>query len=181
MLVSGRHGAYTAVPTPFALGHLKSLLIRLTAACALVVGIAYGTLFVSTSPPASAPFALAVGATGCIMSLMALGAVRRDRLPRVLVVTFIGVFVLCAGAFVVALLLPANEGAGAPLLLGLPVRTAIVLYGVGVVPIAVLPFAYAYTFDASTLSDADLAAVRRVHARTSASPDGARARHDAAL
>ena len=45
---------------------------------------------------------------------------------------------LCAGAFVIALVLPAREGAGGPLLLGLPVRTATVLYAVGVALVAVL-------------------------------------------
>jgi hypothetical protein len=60
--------------------------------------------------------------------------------------------------------MPPQEGAGGPLLLGLPLRTAIVLYGVGVVPIAILPLAYALTFDSSTLSEADLVRVRAANA-----------------
>ena len=44
--------------------------------------------------------------------------------------------------------------------LGLPVRTAIVLYGIGLVPLVFLPFAYAVSFDADTLSAADIARVR---------------------
>ncbi len=52
------------------------------------------------------------------------------------------------------------EGAGARLLLGLPLRAALVLYGVGLLPIVVLPFAYAVTFDDMTLSEEDLARVR---------------------
>ena len=107
-----------------------------------------------------APWTLAIGVNGVTMSLMALGAVRRDSLPRSLTWVFVGLFVLCTGCFLAALALPASEGANGPLLLGLPLRAAIVLYGVGVVPIFILPFAYALTFDASTLSDADLERVR---------------------
>ena len=94
------------------------------------------------------------------MTLMALGATRKDALPRSLLYTFVGLFLLCAACFLVALWLPPNEGARGPLLLGLPLRTAIVLYGVGVLPMFVLPFAYAYTFHAFTLRDDDLQRVR---------------------
>lgn len=143
---------------------MKRLLVRLLLGSCGLVAIAYTVMFVTGTPPTWAAVALAIGANGVIMNLMALGAVRRGTLPRSLVVTFIGLFVLCAGCFVVALLLPAREGIGGPLFLGLPIRTAIVLYGVGVVPIAILPFAYALTFESSTLSDEDLARVRAARA-----------------
>ena len=141
---------------------MRGTLIRLSALSCVLVGAGYAGLFLAAPAPAPAwaPISLAIGANGLIMSLMALGAVRRDTMPRSLMVTFVGLFVLCAGAFVVALVMPAQEGAGGPLLLGLPQRTAIVLYAVGVVPIAVLPFAYALTFESSTLSAEDLARVR---------------------
>ena len=143
---------------------MKRLLVRLLAASSALVALAYAAMFVTTMTPAWAPISLAIGANGVIMSLMALGAVRSDTMPRSLVWTFVGLFVLCAGAFVIALVLPAHEGAGGPLVLGLPLRTAIVLYGVGVVPIAILPFAYALTFESSTLSDEDLVRVRSAYA-----------------
>ncbi|MEO8623359.1 MAG: hypothetical protein ABI625_19940 [bacterium] len=143
---------------------MKRLLIRLLATSCGFVAIAYVAMFVSATPPAWAPVSLAIGANGVIMTLMAIGAVRHDTMPRSLVWTFVGLFVLCAGAFVVALLLPAREGLGGPLLLGLPLRSAILLYGVGVVPIAILPFAYALTFESSTLSEDDLVRVRAAHA-----------------
>ncbi len=143
------------------------MLVRLLALSCVLVAVAYAALFLAAPSPAPAwaPLSLAVGANGIIITLMAIGAVRRDTMPRSLAWTFVGLFVLCAGAFVFALLMPAQEGAGGPLLLGLPLRTAVVLYGVGVVPIAVLPFAYAFTFESSTLSDDDLAAVRAARAR----------------
>ena len=143
---------------------MKRLLIRLLAASCGLVAIAYAAMFVSAPPPSWAPISLAIGANGVIMTLMAIGAVRHDTMPRSLVWTFVGLFVLCAGAFVVALLMPAQEGVGGPLLLGLPLRSAIVLYGVGVLPIAILPFAYALTFESSTLSEDDLVRVRAAHA-----------------
>ena len=143
---------------------MKRLLIRLLAASCGLVAIAYAATFVSATPPSWAPIALAIGANGVIMTLMAIGAVRHDTMPRSLVWTFVGLFVLCAGAFVVALLMPVQEGVGGPLLLGLPLRSAIVLYGVGVLPIAILPFAYALTFESSTLSEDDLVRVRTAHA-----------------
>lgn len=143
---------------------MKRLLVRLLLGSCGLVAIAYVAMFVTVTPPTWAAVSLAIGANGVIMNLMALGAVRRSTMPRSLVVTFIGLFMLCAGCFVVALLLPAREGAGGPLFLGLPIRTAIVLYGVGVVPMAILPFAYALTFESSTLSDEDLARVRAARA-----------------
>jgi hypothetical protein len=70
-------------------------------------------------------------------------------------------FLVVSGCFGAALLLPPDEGPGAALLLGLPLRTAIVLYGVGIVPLLFLPLAYAASFDADTLTDEDLDRVRR--------------------
>jgi len=55
--------------------------------------------------------------------------------------------------------LPAAERAGMPLLLGLPPRAAIVLYGIGVLPLLVLPLVFALTFDGHAPSEED---VRRV-------------------
>ena len=102
---------------------MKRTLIRLLAASCGLVAAAYAALFISSTPPVWAPLALAVGANGVILSLMAIGAVRHDTMPRSLQWTFTGLFVLCAGAFVVALVMPAREGIGGPLLLGLPLRT----------------------------------------------------------
>jgi hypothetical protein len=143
---------------------MKSLLLRLLILSCLLVAVAYASAFLRGGPPNWALWSLAVGSNGVILTLMALGAMRRERLPRALIVTFIGLFVLCAGAFALVLAMPANEGAGGPLLLGLPLCTAIIIYGVGVLPMAILPFAYALTFESSTLSDEDLQRVREAYA-----------------
>jgi hypothetical protein len=52
-----------------------------------------------------------------------------------------------------------------PLWLGLPRRAAIVLYGVGLLPMFVLPVAYALTFDRVTLRPEDIVAVRAARAK----------------
>ena len=152
---------------------MKRRLVRLLAAFCCVIAIAYGALFVVTPPPAWAPVCLAIGANGVMMSLMAIGAMRRDTIPRSLAYTFVILFALCAGSFVAALLMPPHEGVGGTLLLGLPLRTAIVVYAVGVVPIFVLPFAYALTFDSSTLNEDDLARVREAFTQMRAAGDRA--------
>jgi hypothetical protein len=142
---------------------MKRTLIRLLVVSCALVALSYAAVFAGARG-GWAPWTLAIGANGVIMSLMAIGAVRRDTLPRSLVLTFVGLFLFCAGCFVAALVLPAAEGANGPLLFGLPLRTAIVLYGIGLVPIFILPFAYALTFEASTLSEADLIRVRAASA-----------------
>ena len=142
---------------------MKRALVRLLALSCTLVALSYAAVFAGARD-GWAPWALAIGANGVIMSLLALGAVRRDTLPTSLLWTFVALFVLCAGCFLAALALPPAEGANGPLLLGLPLRTAIVLYGIGVVPIFVLPLAYALTFESSTLSQADLDRVRAASA-----------------
>lgn len=98
------------------------------------------------------------------MSLMALGAVRRGRIAPVLRWVFGVMFLFCAGCFALALWLPADEGAGGPLLFGFPFRSTIVLLGVAVVPILVFPFAWALTFDSAMLSEDDLLRLREAQA-----------------
>ena len=146
---------------------MKRTLLRLLLVSCALVALSYAAVFAGVDA-GWAPWTLAIGANGVIMTLMAIGAVRHDTLPRSLVWTFAGLFVLCAGAFLTALALPAAEGARGVLLFGLPLRTAIVLYGVGVVPILILPFAYALTFESSTLSDSDLERVRAAYAQVRA-------------
>jgi hypothetical protein len=70
-----------------------------------------------------------------------------------------------SSGFALALGLPANEGATTTLVLGLPVRAAIILYGIGLMPIVILPVAYAITFETQTLNAADIERVRQAAAR----------------
>jgi hypothetical protein len=142
---------------------VKRFILSLVVVSCLVVGAGYLDVFLAGAPHAWAPWCLALGTNGALMSLMALGALRRGRIASALRWTFVGLFVLCSAAFGAALALPAAEGAGGPLLLGLPLRSAIVIYAVGLAPLLVLPLVWARTFETSTLSDEDLRRLREAH------------------
>jgi hypothetical protein len=112
---------------------------------------------------------MALGVAVLVVGLMVLGAVRRGDGIGALRLPLLFTFLVIVGAFGAALALPAVEGAGARLLLGLPLRAAIVLYGIGVLPLIVLPITYALTFDRLTLREEDLARIRALrHARDAA-------------
>lgn len=115
---------------------------------------------------------MVVGLATLVVSLMALGVVRRGRGIGRLAWPLAFTFVVIVAGFGAALVLPA-EGVGARILLGLPLRAALVLYGVGLLPIVVLPFAYAATFDDMTLSEDDLAKVKALGAAYRARGKGA--------
>jgi hypothetical protein len=109
-----------------------------------------------------APWLLAIGIPGSFSAIMILGATRGSRGIGSLTIPFLFVFIVLAGGFCLALALPANEASGSSLLLGLPLRAAIVIYGVGLLPIFVLPVAYALTFDTQTLNESDIERVREL-------------------
>jgi hypothetical protein len=69
-------------------------------------------------------------------------------------------FVVIVAGFGAPLVLPPESATGA-LLLGLPLRAAIEIYGVGILPILVLPWAYALEFRSEGLDEAALAAIRQ--------------------
>lgn len=88
--------------------------------------------------------------------MMALGAAKDGRLGVLLVPIGFTITIVVAGLLLAWRLPAENE----PLWLGLPRRAAIVLYGVGLLPMFVLPVAYALTFDRVTLRPEDIVAVR---------------------
>lgn len=92
------------------------------------------------------------------VALMALGALRRDRLGP-LAGVFLALFgILAAG--LAALLALAGEGADAPRLGGLPPAAAIQIYGLALLPLALVSLAYALTFDRRGLTREDLENLR---------------------
>ena len=136
------------------------------ALCAIAAG--YAAAFTPGGAPEWAPWLLAVGIPAALGGIMALGAARGSAGIGKLKFPFLFVFVVLTSGFCLALGLPANEGVESTLWLGLPVRAAIVIYGIGLLPIVVLPVAYALTFDTQTLSQSDIDRVREVAARTKA-------------
>lgn len=105
---------------------------------------------------------------------MILGAARGRRGIGPLKLPFLFVVATLAIGFGAALALPATEGPLSKLWLGLPARAAIVIYGVGLLPIIVLPIAYAVTFESQTLSAEDVERVRAVAAERAGRQSGAR-------
>ena len=93
---------------------------------------------------------------------MILGAARGRTGIGPLKYPFAFVVAVLAIGFCAALALPATESALSRLWLGLPARAAIVIYGIGLLPIIVLPVAYALTFEAQTLSAEDVERVREL-------------------
>ncbi|HZE09938.1 MAG TPA: hypothetical protein VE110_14405, partial [Gemmatimonadaceae bacterium] len=69
------------------------------------------------------------------------------------------------------LALPATESAQSHLWLGLPIRAALVIYGIGLLPIVVLPVAYALTFESQTLTAQDVERVRELGRRNQAAAE----------
>ena len=155
--------------------HTRAAIVALAAAT-LAIGVAYASALMGLGgdgrAPAWAPWLMAAGVPLALVSVMTLGAARRGRVPGVLLAAFTLVGALLAAGFALALSLPAVNGtAGEPLLLGLPRRAAIVVYGIGLLPVLVLPVAYAMTFEAQTLRDEDLERVRLVARRAAALRD----------
>ena len=128
---------------------------------ALLIGAAYVGALVASPVPQWAPWALMIGTSTIMLATMVLGASRRGAGIGRLVVPFAAIFTVLIVGFSAALVLPA-ESATSPLWFGLPRRAAVILYGVGVLPLFVLPIAYAVTFESLTLSDEDLERVRAV-------------------
>jgi len=91
---------------------------------------------------------------------MILGAARGQKGIGSLKLPFLFVVAVLALGFCAALALPATESPLSRLWLGLPARAAVVIYGIGLLPIVVLPVAYALTFETQTLTAEDVERVR---------------------
>jgi hypothetical protein len=127
-----------------------------TLACAA----AYASAFLPGDPPGWSPWALGIGTATVMVAASALGAARADTGIGRLKLPFAITFVIVAGGFAAVLSMPAPDAANPTLFLGLPAGAAIVILGIGILPLLVLPIAYALTFEDMTLSEADLARVR---------------------
>jgi hypothetical protein len=132
------------------------LVISITA-----IAAGYASAFKPGGAPTWAPWLLALGIPGALGCIMALGAARGRAGIGKLKIPFAFVFVVLASGFCLALGLP-EEGPQSDLWLGLPHRAAIIIYGIGLLPIVVLPVAYALTFDTQTLNTADIERVREL-------------------
>jgi hypothetical protein len=126
--------------------------IGLWTAGVFAVGISYAMAIFGTGGRAASSL-LAFGAALSSVALFVLGAATRHTLGRGVGACLVALFLVMLGAFGAAIVLPAGT-ATEPILLGLPLRLAIVLYGVGVLPLFVLPAVFAATFDDGERADA---------------------------
>lgn len=137
----------------------RAALVTLVAGI-LAIALGYAAAFLPGGTPAWAPWLLAVGIPVALGAIMILGAARGRMGVGPLKYPFGFVVATLAVGFGAALVLPATEGPLSNLWLGLPARAAIVIYGIGLLPIIVLPVAYALTFESQTLNAEDVERVR---------------------
>ncbi len=123
-----------------------------------LIAVAYFGVFATGTASPWMTWVYMIGTSTTMLAMMVLGAVRGTGGIRGLMMPFTAIYVLLIVGFGAVLLMP-PESAESTLWLGLPPRTAIVLYGIGILPLLLLPLAYAFTFDSTTLSEADLARV----------------------
>jgi hypothetical protein len=138
----------------------RSLALGALFVSTLLIAAAYvGALVLTPAPPWTA-WALMIGTSTIMLATTVLGVVRHQAGVGRLAVPLAAMFLVLLVGFGAALVMPA-ETAQSPLWFGLPPRAAVVMYGVGILPLFVLPIAYAMTFESLTLDDADLERVRQ--------------------
>jgi hypothetical protein len=125
----------------------------------VVIGLGYASAFLPGGVPLLATYAFAIASAAVMTAILVLGVARKRSSPGRLWLVFLFVFLVLGGGFVAAL--SQATVSTERLWLGLPTGAAIILYIVGLAPMAVLPVAYALTFDRTTLSDNELAELRR--------------------
>lgn len=138
----------------------KRLAISGIVAATTSIVAAYALAFIQGAATNAGAMLMVFGIATMAVSLMALGAVRTGEKIGVLAFAFAFVFAVLIIGFTLALLLPAGDNAATRLFFGLPPRAAIVVYGIGVLPVLVLPLIYAATFEERTLSEDDLERIK---------------------
>jgi hypothetical protein len=109
---------------------------------------------------ALAPWLLLAATLGALLALAALG-VRGEGGRRNLPLAAFAAVVVLVGGGVGGALLMADPEAGSLLFLGLPAGAALVVYVAGLLPLLVVPLAYALTFDRAGFAPGEMEAVVR--------------------
>lgn len=139
---------------------LRRRLVPVIFLSALGIAAAYLSALRPGGAPAWATFVMVAAIGVILVAMMTLGALPRDGRLGGLGWAFAFTFLVVVGGLGAVLLMPADDPADPVLWLGLPPRAAVVLLGVGLLPVAVLPLAYALTFDRVTLRPGELERVR---------------------
>lgn len=125
----------------------------------LLLAGSYASAFLPGGAPAFVPWVFATATAGSMIAVLLLGVARRGLRLGILGWVFAFCFLCVAGGFWLALAAEPVR-AGATFWAGLPKGAATILFVVGLLPMVVLPMAYALTFDDVTLNDAELEALR---------------------
>lgn len=111
------------------------------------VGGAYAGAIAMGGSPVWAPWLLAIGGSIASVALFVLGAATRGVWSPRIGLLLGALLVTLIASFGAGLALTVGTPAAEPLFFGLPRRLGIVLYGVGVLPLLVLPLAHARSFN----------------------------------
>jgi hypothetical protein len=126
----------------------------------LLILVAFSSAWTPGGAPRWGVWCMIAGSAVVMAATMALGALRsRVRSSRVALIAGFVLIVIAAG-FGAPMLLPA-ETADSSMVLGLPLRVAVEVFGVGVLPALVLPLCFALAFRVDGLDDRSLAELRR--------------------
>ena len=125
----------------------------------LVIGIGYASAFLPGGVPVVATYAFAIATAAVMTAILVLGAARSGRTLGALRFVFALTFIVLVVGFSIALGATAVDASR--LYGGLPKGAAVILYVVGLLPMAMLPIAYALTFEKTTFDEAELEAIRR--------------------
>lgn len=125
---------------------------------AVLVLAAFGSAWLPAGTPAWGVIAMICGSGLCLAATLGLGARNSHVAGARALAGFL--FLVIVVGFGAPLFLPGESPDGL-LLLGLPLRAAIEVYGVGVLPLLVLPIGYALSFRDAGLDDTTLAELRR--------------------
>lgn len=160
----------------------RRLALASIAAAMAVVALCYASAFLPGGAPVWVAWPFMIATSVSLVAAMTLGAVRHGARLGPLAIPFALTLLILVGGFGLALMQPAPT-VESRLWFGLPAGAALVLYGVGLLPVLVLPLAYALTFDRYTLSADDLDRVRAQVAalRDPIAPDAEHDRHMSAV
>ena len=137
---------------------MRRLALPLIVVSLLVIAAGYASAFLPGGAPRAAMYAFAIATSGIMTGVLLLGAARKDRPLGKLKWVFPIIFIVIAGGFCAALM--QTDVDTGKLWLGLPAGAAIILYVIGLVPMMILPVAYALSFD-ETFGEPELEDVRR--------------------
>lgn len=138
---------------------MKRIAMTMLVAGSLGLGAAYAMAFLAAGMQTAAPVLMIISIPTMMIGIMMLGAARKGSIGA-LWFPFAAVWLIVVLGFFAALFLPPETVALPHMFGGIPRRAAIVLYGIGLLPLLGMPLAYAATFDDFTLSEAELARLR---------------------